>query len=197
MRTASPPTCPTNAWRRRTPSRRRPRRAGRRLRAASDRGSSRRRAAAPVGGPGLRVVGVGGGGVNAVNRMVEAEGPASSSSRSTPTRSRCSSPRRTRRCRSATGITRGLGSGRTPTSAAPPATSYDRIKALLRAPTWSSSPPARAAGPAPARRRRGPDRARARRAGSRHRHPAVPVRRLAPPRPGRGGITALAERSTR
>ena len=49
-----------------------------------------------VGAPQLRVVGVGGGGVNAVNRMIEAEVvAASSSSRSTPTRSRCSSRPRT------------------------------------------------------------------------------------------------------
>ena len=38
--------------------------------------------------PELRVVGVGGGGVNAVNRMIEAGVTASSSSPSTPTRSR-------------------------------------------------------------------------------------------------------------
>ena len=44
--------------------------------------------------PELRVVGVGGGGVNAVNRMIEAEVRASSSSRSTPTPSRSTRPPR-------------------------------------------------------------------------------------------------------
>jgi cell division protein FtsZ len=37
----------------------------------------------------IKVVGIGGGGVNAVNRMIDAGLRASSSSRSTPTRRRC------------------------------------------------------------------------------------------------------------
>jgi cell division protein FtsZ len=38
----------------------------------------------------IKVVGIGGGGVNAVNRMIELGLRGSSSSRSTPTRRRCS-----------------------------------------------------------------------------------------------------------
>ena len=58
---------------------------------------------------------------------------ASSSSRSTPTCSRCSSRPRTRRSTSATAITRGLGSGAEPELGRQAAREeYDQIKAMLR-----------------------------------------------------------------
>ena len=73
-----------------------------------------------LGQPRLRVVGVGGGGVNAVNRMVEAESPASSSSPSTPTSSRCSSAPLTSPSTSAPRSRAGSARAPTPSSAASP-----------------------------------------------------------------------------
>ena len=58
---------------------------------------------------------------------------ASSSSRSTPTCSRCSSRRRTSRCTSGPPITRGLGAGSNPDlGRAAAMDEYDRIKSLLK-----------------------------------------------------------------
>ena len=78
---------------------------------------------------------------------------ASSSSRSTPICSRCSSRPRTRRFTSATASRAGSARARTRTSAGPPpARSTTASRRCCAAPTWSSSPPAPAAGRAPARR---------------------------------------------
>ena len=81
----------------------------------------------------IRVVGVGGAGVNAVNRMVEAGIPASSSWRSTPTFSRCSSRTPTSPSTSAASVTRGLGAGSDPELGYRAAfEEQDKIKRLLK-----------------------------------------------------------------
>ena len=115
-------------------------------------GSRRRRHR--VGQPQLRVVGVGGGGVNAVNRMIEAEvGGVEFIALNTDAQSLQQS-RRARDAADRRATSRaGWAPARTPSSAAPPrwrtTTASSRCS---RARTWSSSPPARAAAPAPAPR---------------------------------------------
>ena len=102
----------------------------------------------------IKVVGIGGGGVNAVNRMIEAglrgvEFIAVNTDAQTLLMSdaevKLDIGRET---------TRGLGAGSDPeVGRAPPRTSTPtRSRRSSRAPTWSSSPPARAAAPGPAAR---------------------------------------------
>jgi chromosome partitioning protein len=106
-----------------------------------------------AGHPVIRVVGVGGAGVNAVNRMVEAEvqgveflainTDVQSLQGSTADITLHIGP----------GITRGLGAARTPTWGARARwRSTTRSRRCSRAPTWSSSPRAPAAGRARAPR---------------------------------------------
>ena len=106
---------------RRAPSRRRPRRARRRDRIE------------PVGVPQLRVVGVGGAGVNAVNRMVEAEveGVEFVAVNTDLQSLQQSSAHMTLHI--GHGVTRGLGSGSDPELGRPAAMEdYDKTKALLK-----------------------------------------------------------------
>ena len=105
----------------------------------------------------IKVVGIGGGGVNAVNRMIEAglrgvEFIAVNTDAQTLLMSdaevKLDIGRET---------TRGLGAGSDPEVGRGRRTSTPtRSKRSSRAPTWSSSPPARAAAPAPAARRSSP-----------------------------------------
>ena len=106
----------------------------------------------------IKVIGVGGGGSNAVNRMIRAEmmgvefiavntdAQALLQSRRAPQdphrRQADARPRRRRRSRRS--------------ASAPPRRTARRSTRRSRAPTWSSSPPAWAAAPAPARRRSSP-----------------------------------------
>ena len=105
--------------------------------------------------PVIRVVGVGGAGVNAINRMVEAGIPGVEfMAVNTDLQSLQQSN---------ADVTVHLGSGMQPAASAPAPTpssataprsrSRTRSSACSRAPTWSSSPAAPAAAPAPARRR--------------------------------------------
>ena len=87
----------------------------------------------PVGKPQLRVVGVGGAGVNAVNRMIEAEVSGVEFIAVNTDAQSLQPPPRTCACRSATDSTRGLGSGSDPDLGRTAAMEdYDRTKALLK-----------------------------------------------------------------
>ena len=99
----------------------------------------------------IKVVGIGGGGVNAVNRMIEVglkgvEFIAVNTDAQALLMSDADVKLDIGR-----ELTRGLGAGADPESAARrPRTTPRRSKRCSRAPTWSSSRPARAAAPAPA-----------------------------------------------
>ena len=141
-----------------------------------------------LGHPVLRVVGVGGAGVNAVNRMVEAEveGVEFLAINTDLQSLQLSAAHETLHI--GDGLTRGLGSGSDPELGRRAAREeYDRIKAMLRGSDMvfiaAGAGGGTGTGAAPDR---GPDRPRARRADRRHRHAAVPVRGLAPARAGRG-----------
>jgi cell division GTPase FtsZ len=101
----------------------------------------------------IKVVGVGGGGVNAVNRMIElglrgVEFIAVNTDAQALLMSDADVKLDVGR-----ELTRGLGAGADPeVGAAPPRTTRRRSRRPSRAPTWSSSPRARAAAPAPAAR---------------------------------------------
>ena len=84
--------------------------------------------------PVLRVVGVGGAGVNAVNRMIEAEVEGVEFiAVNTDLQSLQRAPRHPRACTSATPTTRGLGSGSDPElGRAAAIEDYDEIKSLLK-----------------------------------------------------------------
>ena len=97
----------------------------------------------------IRVVGVGGAGVNAVNRMIEAEvDGVEFLAVNTDVAVAAVARRRTSRCTSARTSRAASAPARTRSSAATPrwrtTTASSRCS---RAPTWSSSPPARAAAP--------------------------------------------------
>ena len=147
--------------RRRSPLRRR---RARRARAASGRAlaraaarATRRASSAPRDSASylavIRVVGVGGAGLNALDRMIDAgitqvdfiavnTDIQQLQMSDAPTKIHIGSE-----------LTEGLGSGADPEIGRRAAEdSYDRSSARCAAPTWSSSPPARAAAPAPARR---------------------------------------------
>ena len=93
----------------------------------------RRARAAPSGTPQLRVVGVGGGGVNAVNRMIEAEvGGVEFIALNTDAQSLQQSAAHVT-LQIGADITRGLGSGSDPDRGRAAAMEdYDRIKSLLK-----------------------------------------------------------------
>jgi hypothetical protein len=99
----------------------------------------------------IKVVGIGGGGVNAVNRMIEVglkgvEFIAINTDAQALLMSDADVKLDVGR-----ELTRGLGAGRRPRSAGRrPRTTARRSRRCSRAPTWSSSPRARAAAPAPA-----------------------------------------------
>ena len=145
--TRSPPTCPENMM---APPSHEPAAAarGRRLRVGLG-------AEARVGKPQLRVVGVGGGGVNAVNRMIEAEVTRRRVHRAQHRRAVAAAVGRARDAPDRRATSRaGSAPARTPIAAARPrwrtTTASSRCS---RARTWCSSPPARAAAPARAPRR--------------------------------------------
>ncbi len=98
----------------------------------------------------IKVVGIGGGGVNAVNRMIEqglkgVEFIAVNTDAQALLMSDADVKLDVGR-----ELTRGLGAGATPKSAVRlPKTTRTRSKRCSRAPTWSSSPRVRAVAPAP------------------------------------------------
>ena len=102
----------------------------------------------------IKVVGIGGGGVNAVNRMIEhglkgVEFIAINTDAQALLMSDADVKLDIGREE-----TRGLGAGANPASGRrPPRTTRRRSRRRSRAPTWSSSPRARVAAPAPAARR--------------------------------------------
>ncbi len=99
----------------------------------------------------IKVIGVGGGGVNAVNRMIDAglkgvEFIAVNTDAQALLMSDADSS-------STSAATSPADSARAATprsAAAPPRRTTKRSKRWSRAPTWCSSPPAKAAAPAPA-----------------------------------------------
>ena len=106
----------------------------------------------------IKVVGIGGGGVNAVNRMIEVglkgvEFIAINTDAQALLMSDADVKLDVGR-----ELTRGLGAGANPEvgQARRPRTTARRSRRSSRAPTWSSSPRARAAAPAPAARRSWP-----------------------------------------
>ena len=105
----------------------------------------------------IKVVGVGGGGVNAVNRMIDAglkgvEFIAVNTDAQALLMSDADVKLDIGR-----ELTRGLGAGSDPEVGKAAAEAHPtRSKRCSRAPTWCSSPPARAAAPAPAPRRSSP-----------------------------------------
>ena len=101
----------------------------------------------------IKVVGVGGGGVNAVNRMIDAglhnvEFIAANTDAQALLMSDADLKLDIGRQ-----LTRGLGAGSDPEVGRQAAEEHrgEIEEALAGAPTWSSSPPARGAGPAPGR----------------------------------------------
>jgi cell division protein FtsZ len=101
--------------------------------ARPDRSSEAFGAVKPVGTPVLRVVGVGGGGVNAVNRMVEAEVEGVEFLAINTDLQSLQQSAAHDTLHIGDGITRGLGSGSDPNLGRQAAQEeYDRIKALLR-----------------------------------------------------------------
>ena len=134
----------------------------------------------------IKVVGIGGGGVNAVNRMIEqglkgVEFIAINTDAQALLMSDADVKLDVGR-----DSTRGLGAGADPeVGRRATEDNRDDIEEPSRAPIWSSSPPARAAARAPAGTRRGVDRQEARRADRRCRHPPVRLRGQAAQRPGR------------
>ena len=104
--------------------------------------------------PVIRVVGVGGAGVNAINRMVEAGIPGVEFMAINTDLQSLQQSTADVTVHLGSGMARGLGAGSTPSSATGRRSrSRTRSSACSRAPTWSSSPPAPAAAPAPAPRR--------------------------------------------
>ena len=138
----------------------------------------------------IKVVGVGGGGVNAVNRMIDAglrgvEFVAINTDAQALLMSDAEIKIDIGR-----DLTRGLGAGSDPDIGAqlPPKPTRTRSGPPSRAATWSSSPPAKAAAPAPVRRPSLPRLpSRSERLTDRRRHPPVRIRRPPPFRPGRPG----------
>ena len=189
-------TSPTASWTR--PSPRRAPAASARARGASVRRDAFARPdtgretpfgqAKPAGQPVLRVIGVGGGGSNAVNRMVEAEvnGVEFFAVNTDLQSLQQSLAHETLHIGAA--LTRGLGSGSNPELGRGAAMEeYDRIKAMLKGSDMvfitAGAGGGTGTGAAPGHRA---DRAGARRADGRHRHEAVRLRGHAPPRAGRG-----------
>ena len=110
----------------------------------------------------IKVVGIGGGGVNAVNRMIDAglrgvEFIAINTDAQALLMSDAELKLDIGR-----EVTRGLGAGSDPEVGRQAAEeNRDMIEEVLRAPTWSSSPPARAVAPGRAGRPSSPRSARA------------------------------------
>ena len=106
----------------------------------------------------IRVVGVGGGGLNAVNRMIDAGiAPVDFVAVNTDMQQLQLSDAPVK-IHIGEELTQGLGSGADPEIGRKAAEEgYDQIRTRSAAPTWSSSPPARAVarGPAPRRSSRG------------------------------------------
>ena len=114
--------------------------------------------ASPVGAPVLRVVGVGGAGVNAVNRMVEAEieGVEFIAINTDLQSLQQSAAHETLHIGDVDHPRPRLGLEPRSRPRRPRARSTTASRRCCAARTWSSSPPARAAGPAPAPRRSSP-----------------------------------------
>ena len=105
---------------------------------------------AGVGRPVIRVIGVGGAGVNAVNRMIEADIEGVEFIAINTDLQSLQTSAATTTLHIGDSITRGLGSGADPSSAVRRrgrSTTRSRPFCVVR--TWSSSPPAPAAAPAP------------------------------------------------
>jgi hypothetical protein len=99
----------------------------------------------------IKVVGIGGGGVNAVNRMIDAglKG-VEFIGINTDAQALLMSDAELK-LDIGQDVTRGLGAGSDPEVGRKAAEDHrDEIEAALQGATWSSSPPARAAAPAPA-----------------------------------------------
>ena len=146
----------------------------------------------------IKVVGIGGGGVNAINRMIEVglkgvEFIAINTDAQALLMSDADVKLDVGR-----ELTRGLGAGADPEVGKKAAEDHaEEIEEVLAAPTWSSSPPARVAAPAPAARPSSPASPAARRADHRRRHPPVHLRGPPPRQPGRlRHRGACARRST-
>ena len=135
----------------------------------------------------IKVVGIGGGGVNAVNRMIDAglkgvEFIAINTDAQALLMSDADVKLDIGRQ-----LTRGLGAGSDPeVGRRRPRSTATRSKRSSRAPTWCSSPPARAAAPGPGERRSWPRSPRPGRLDHRRGDPAVRVRGPAPGHAGRG-----------
>ena len=145
--------------------------------------------AGPAGQPVIRVVGVGGAGVNAVNRMVEAEVEGVEFLAVNTDLQSLQQSTADITLHIGAELTRGLGAGSDANVGRQAAMEdYDRIKALLKGSDMifitAGAGGGTGTGAAPDRRAH---RARSRRADRRDRHQAVRLRGLAPQRPGRAG----------
>ena len=145
----------------------------------------------------IRVIGVGGGGSNAVNRMIRAEMMGVEFIAVNTDAQALLQSDAPHKIRIGDKITRGLGRRRRrrPSASAPPRRTRRRSRRRSRTRTWSSSPPAWAAAPAPAPRRSSPRSRKATgRADHRRRHQAVQLRgRPAPARRREGGRGAARQ----
>ena len=115
--------------------------------------------AAPIGlgQPMIRVVGVGGAGVNAVNRMIDAEVEGVQFLALNTDQQSLQQSAADEVLHIGGTLTRGLGAGASPElGRAAAIEDADRVRRCSRARTWCSSPPARAAARARARRRSSP-----------------------------------------
>ena len=102
----------------------------------------------------IRVVGVGGGGLNAVNRMIDAGIAQVEFVAVNTDLQQLHLSDAPVKIHIGEELTQGLGSGADPeTGRRPPRRRTTRFERRCAARTWSSSPPAKAAAPAPARRR--------------------------------------------
>jgi len=143
----------------------------------------------------IKVLGVGGGGVNAVNRMIEAglrnvEFIAANTDAQALLMSDADLKLDIGRQ-----LTRGLGAGSDPRWAArPPRSTAARSKRRSRALTWSSSPPARAEAPAPAPHRSWPRSQRASGPSPSGRDPALHLRGRRRAMQAEKGIQILKEK---
>ena len=142
-----------------------------------------------VGSPQLRVVGVGGAGVNAVNRMIEAEVAGVDFVAVNTDAQSLQQSDADHTLQIGADLTRGLGSGSDPERGRDAAMEdYDRIKALLKGSDMVFITAGAGRRHRHRRRaRRGADRPRARRADRRDRDQAVRLRGLAPRAGRRGG----------
>ena len=161
--------------------------------AASPR-APRRPAPPEVHDPVIRVIGVGGGGVNAVNRMVEAGITGVEFMAVNTDLQSLQTSAADLTVHIGGGVTRGLGSGSDPELGYRAAfEEQDRIKRMLKGSDMVFVAAGAGGGTGHRRRARDrPPRPRRRRAHRRHRHPAVRLRGHPPRQAGRQGHRALA-----